>query len=375
MEIKNDIAALHEPLHVHRRHKAWNLECWFLGLAGLAMLFRRGLALEMSVVQETIVLVVFLGGLMGITRIPFPTAFFGKPIPLWAYPLISGGISGFMDSFLVLLMVGAARLDGSEGDQLKFRAYNTIAALIGGLTLYFGEVYMLPLALKYGMRHWHSMLPIVPPVIVFLAVLAWLASRLDLRVIGVKGLDDVGEGGRQWGDWAEFAAAIALLLLTHNALLCLGALLTYSFSTGQGEDLIDVMKTKTEMGVMLLLIFAAFMAGPIEPYMARWSGWWAFIPAALNGVLAGAVFPASGDVWFDAHILSTAVLLTPISSLVGVMLFKTLRDWKAYILLAVPLAFLWFALAGAWFHGPWLEIKPRYERLFGAPSLLQVPSR
>lgn len=371
----SDITELYEPLHVHPRHKAWNLECWFLGLVGLAMLWRRDMALQMSVVQETIVLVIFLGGLIGITRIPFPTRFSGRPIPLWAYPLISGGLSGFMDSFLVLLLVGAARLEGSKEEKLRFRAYNTLAALIGGLTLYFGEVYMLPLALKYGMRNWNSMLPIFPPIAAFLAVLAWRASRLDVRVVGVKSLNEDG-GGKGWLDWAEFTIAILLLLATHNALLCLGALLFYAFVTGQGEDLIDVIKTKTEVGVVLLLVFAAFVAGPIEPFMAQWSGWWAFVPAVLNGVLAGAVFPASGDVWFDALILSTAVLLTPVSSLVGVMLFKTTKDWVAYIRLAVPLALLWFVLAGAWFRWPWKALKPAYEKVFGAAgySVSVIPS-
>ena len=366
---------VHDPIHVHRRRKVWNLECWFLGLVGVAMVWQQGLAHHLNVVQETIVLVVFLGGLMGITRIPFPSTWRGNPIPLWAYPLISGGISGFMDSFLVLLLVGAAKLQGPERDQFTFRALNTIAALIGGLTLYFGEVYMLPLALKYGMRDWYSMLPIVPPVAVFLYVLARRARHLEIRVIGMKSLDDGNNSGHRkkiqadWGDYGEFALAIALLLVTHNALLCLGVLLVYAVVTGQGEDLIDILKTETEVGVMLLLIFAAFVAGPIEPYMAQWSGWWAFFPATVNGVLTGAIFPVSGDVWFDAHILSTAVLLTPVSSLVGVMLFKTWQDWKAYIKLAVPLAVLWFLLAGVWFYGPWQLLKPHYEEVFGRPTI------
>jgi len=159
--------------------------------------------------------------------------------------------------------------------------------------------------------------------------------------------------------------------VTHNALLCLGLLLLYSFVTGQGEDLIDVMKTETEVGVMLLLVFAAFVAGPVEPYMASWSGWWAFVPCTINGVLTGAIFPASGDVWFDAHILSTAVLLTPISSLVGVMLFKSASDWWRYCKLAIPLAVVWFVLYGAWFHGPWRALESHYSSVFGTPVLIE----
>lgn len=363
------------PLGVHKRHKSWNLECCFLGLLGAVLIWQKDLAHELSVVAETIVLVVFLGGLMGITRIPFPSKIGSTAIPLWAYPLISGIISGFMDSFLVLLLVGLARLEGDASDKFRFRAYNMIAALIGGLILYFGEVYMLPLALQYGMREWYSMLPIVPPVLVFLGLLSLLCGRLNVRVAGMASLDAGGNGHPKkqradWFDYVEFAVAIVLLLSLHNPLLCLGVLFVYSFATGQGEDLIDVMKTETEVGVMLLLFVAALIAQPVAPYLADWSGWWAFIPSAINGVLTGAIFPTSGDVWHDAHILSTAVLLTPVSSLVGVMLFKTPREWLAYIRLAVPLAALWFLLCGAWFWLCWPVIEPSYHAHFGKPELV-----
>ena len=200
------------------RHKVWNLETAFLGLVGIAMIWRQNLSHQMSVIQETIVLVIFLGGLMGITRIPFPQNIFGRTIPLWGYPLISGFISGFMDSFLVLLLVGLAKLEGPDQDKFRFKAYNMLAALIGGLTMYFGEVYMLPLALKYGLRDWHSLLPLVPPIVVFLLILAWLTSRLNVRVVGMKTLDG-GEGGNgkkthaNTADYLEFAAAIVLLLV------------------------------------------------------------------------------------------------------------------------------------------------------------------
>lgn len=368
------------PVGTHPRHKVWNLETFFLGIVGVALIWQREIAHHLNVVQETIVLVIFLGGLMGITRIPFPSKIRGRPIPLWAYPLISGGISGFMDSFLVLLLVGAASLEGPDRDQFLFKAYNMIAALIGGLTLYFGEVYMLPLALKYGMREVYSMLPIVPPVVVFLLLLAVLASKLDIRVLGMKTMDANGTGHQKkvhadWFDFVEFGIAIALLLVTHNALLCLGCLLLYSSVTGQGEDLIDVMKTETEVGVMLLLVFAAFVAAPVEPHLAAWSGWWAFIPSVVNGVLTGAIFPVSGDVWFDAHILSTAVLITPISSLVGVMLFKSASEWVQYCKMAIPLAVVWFVLCGAWFYGPWRAIEPHYTAAFGQPVLQQVAEK
>jgi len=375
-EIKS-FTNLKNPLHLHRHRKGWSFECWFAGLVGLALvcLYMQELLPRLTVVQETIALVIFLGGIMGITRIPFPSKFSGKPIPLYVYPLISGFISGFMDSFLVLLLVGAARLEGTESEKLKFRALNMIAALIGGLITYFGEVYMLPLALLYGQREWYAMLPIVPPVAVFLCLLALLASRLNLSISGMKEVEQTGSGHHKKvmadaGDYIEFAFAIGLLLITHDALFCLGVLLAYSFITGQGEDLIDVVKTETEVGVMLLLVFAAFVAGPIEPYIAQWSGWWAFFPSAINGVLMGAIYPASGDMWFDAHILSTAVLITPISSLVGIILFKTWREWMFYMKYSIPLAAAWFLIAGLWFWGPWKTIQPYFEAQFGRPQIV-----
>ncbi len=366
---------MNEPLKIHAQRKVWNLETGFLGLAGLSMILRQDLVHGMGIIAETIILVVFLGGLMGITRIPFPTKFpGGHPIPLWAYPVISGIISGFMDSFLVLLMIGAANLNGPQKHQFIFKALNMVAALIGGLIMYFGEVYALPLCLRYQLRDWYSMIPLFPPIFAFLAVLAVITTFLDVQVTQADISEDGHENGKKiiadTGDYIEFSAAIILLLASHNALLCFGILLVYSFITGQGEDLLDVVKTETEVGVMLLLIFAGFISPLIEPWMSNFSGWLAFIPATINGVLTGAIYPAQGNFWQEIHILSTAVLLTPISSLVGIMLFKTAKEWKDYILFALPIALLWFVLAGSWIYGPWeWYLRAPFEQQFGAPTL------
>lgn len=313
---------------------------------------------------------------MGITRIPFPSKIpGGQSIPIWAYPIISGVISGFMDSFLVLLLVGAANLRGKEKHQFIFKAINMVAALIGGLIMYFGEVYALPLCLKYQMRDWYSMVPLFPPIFAFLAILAVATSFLEIEVLESNASAE-NNGDKKstadTGDYIEFAVAIIFLLATQNALLCLGILFVYSFVTGQGEDLLDVIKTETEMGVMLLLIFAAFISPLVEPWMANFSGWWAFIPATINGVLVGAIYPARGNFWQEIHILSTAVLLTPASSLVGIILFKTAREWKDYLLFSLPIALLWFVLAGAWIYGPWeWGLKEMFENQFGSPALTE----
>ncbi len=356
------------------RPKAWNLETVLVGLLGAVFIWQSDLVHSFNVIAETLILVVFLGALLGATRIPLPHRVGGRMIPVWAFPLMCGLISAFMDSFLVLLLVGFAKLEGPEKDQFKFKAYVMIAALIGGLLTYFGEVYMVPLALRYGMRDWYSMLPVVPPVLVFLGVLSVLAGRLDVKVLGMKTIEPVERAhGKKThadiGDYLEFGAAIALLLLTQNVLLCLGVLLLYASITGQGEDLLDVIRTETEMSVMLLLGVALIIAGPIEPLMQNFSGWLAFVPSTINGVITGAIFPASGNVWKDVHILSTAVLITPLSSLVGVMLFKTVKQWKQYMMVSIPLALVWFVIFGLWLYGPWPLIEPGFENIFGAPQL------
>lgn len=351
-----------EVVHAHSKH---SIETVILGLLGVAMIALKDMAHSFSTITETIVLVVVLGGVMGITHISLPKQLFGKPIKTSGYPVLSGVISSVMDSFLVLLLLGRAELSGEARQQFRFKVYTMLAALIGGLMLYFGEVYFLPLGLRYGMREWHSMLPIVPPVMVFLVLLGYLASKTGVTVVGMK----AGKQQANKFDYIEFGAIIALILITHNALLTLGILFAYASVTGQGEDLIDVMKTETEMSVMLLLVLAGFVAEPIQPYMAHFTGWLAFIPSTINGVLTGAIYPASGDVWKDTHVLSTAVLLTPISSLVGVMIFKSAKEWVGYIKLAVPLAGVWFVMYGLWFYLAWPHLDPLFYSWFPKPVL------
>lgn len=342
-----------------------------------------------SIPAETIVLVIFLAGLMGITRIPMPTKYWGGPIKVGAYPPLCGLISGFMDSFLVLLLLKSMKMSGERRDQQRFLIYCMVAALIGGLITYFGEVYMLPLALKYQMREWHSMLPIVPPILIFLGILWALARRLPLSVTGMGAnwetngdseitnddhhtTHDVRQNGGLKEDYLEFIGFIGLLLIFHNPLFCLGSLLLYASVTGQGHQLIKVVLLEMEVTVMLLLLLATLVAQPVSPFIQDWSGYWAFIPSTLNAVLTGAIFPASGDVWKDTVILSTAALMTPLSSLVGVMLFKSIKEWGFYCRVAIPLAAVWAALCATWFLIPWQWWQDDFYRVLPRPQLVEA---
>ncbi len=134
------------------------------------------------------------------------------------------------------------------------------------------------------------------------------------------------------------------------------------------------MKTETEVGVMLLLVFAAFIEDPLAPYMEMFAGWLAFIPGVVNGVLLGAIYPASGDVWLEVLILSTAVLVTPISSLVGIMLFKTWDEWIGYMKISFRWTAVWAIVAGIWFLGAWPHLEDVWynETGFNQPHLEEV---
>jgi len=330
--------------------REWHLETHFLGLLGVTLIYvSLFLQTDLNVVEDTIVLVIFLGGLLGIAPISLPNM--SKKIYL--YPIVAGFISAFMDSFLVLLMVVALPLSGNKIHQLRFKAYCTIASLIGGLLVYFGEVYALPHYLKYDMHSILDGLPLFLPVTIYLLILGYLTSRLDIQIGGVEahpyeGVDQPYK--TKIMNYVEFVFGILLLLITHNPILCLGVLFVWASVVGQGEDLIGVMKTETEVGVMMLLVIAWLTYEPLQPFFKQFTGFALIIPSMVNAVFTGAMATASGDVWFEIVLLSAGALFLPISSLVGVMVFKTINEWVEYAKVSIPLMLLWLAMGLGWFH-------------------------
>jgi len=354
--------------------REWTLESIFVGLLGLALAY---VALKfnphISIIEETIVLVVFLGALLGVAPIPFPNLKKRK----WLYPIIAGLISAFMDSFLVLLMVAAIPISGNRKSVLKFKALNMIAALIGGLLVYFGEVYALPHYLKYGMHNIYDGLPLLVPVLLFLGILGYMVQKLEIIVPtketsleeGIEkaeksNIPKSSNAKRKFENYIEFVIGIGIILITHNPILALGVLFFYAFVSGQAEDLLHVIKTETEMGVMLLLFTAWLIFEPSQVLFESFTGFLAIFPSMVNAVFSGALLPASGDVWLEIVAISTGALFLPISSLVGVMLFKTMKEWWAYVKISVPLMVVWLALSLGWFMFIWPFIEPTFINTF-----------
>ena len=124
----------------------------------------------------------------------------------------------------------------------------------------------------------------------------------------------------------EFVIGIGIILFTHNPVLALGILFVYAFVSGQGEDLLHVIRTETEMSVMLLLFAAWLIFDQVQPLLEIFTGMHAIWPSMVNAVFSGALLPAGGDVWMEIMMISAGALFLPISSLVGVMLFKTAKE-------------------------------------------------
>lgn len=340
--------------HVKGSRRAWTMESFILGFLGSILCWIGWVKHpELSVIEETIVLVLFLGPLLGVAPLPLP-----RIRNLFWYPILAGIGSAFMDSFLVLLLIAALPLHGKDTHKLQFKAYVMIAALIGGLMLYFGEVYALPHYLKYGMRGLLDALPIFPPVIIFLLLVGFLTSRLHLKVGRFEKPE--GNNKREGENFLEFAVFIAALLIFHNPIGCLGALMVYATISGQGEDFIHVVKSETEMGVMMLLVGAWLIYEPAQAYIATvgFDGWKLILPSMVNAVVTGALVPAGGNVWLEITLLSAGALFAPISSLVGIMIFKTPSEWFAYMRASIPLMIVWLILSLGWFYGiyfPYLQ--------------------
>lgn len=331
------------------------LEHILVFIVGVVLFFYRDGYHHISAVAQVMVLIVYLGSLVAIAPVPLPT-FKRKRTQI----MFAGLLSGVLDSFIVLLQLLRLRTAEPDeygnrtertevsGNRAKFFAIATIAALTGGLIIWFGEVYAAGLFINDGRTGLLSALFIVPPALVFLWILGTFAERLDIDVLPNEGK------AFSKRDLGEFIAGIALLLLTHNPMLCLAALLVYVVLTSQADHLIEQTKHHTEVNVMLVLLVALIAGGwvvssVIEPMGLGQGEFLPIIPAGVQAVLWGPLYTdATVHFWIRIATLSTGALLLPISSLVGVMLFSTMRQWLVYMKYSFIFAAVWYGLLRLW---------------------------
>lgn len=341
-----------------------NLLMLLIGV-GLMLHYRHGHTHISSIPWETLALITFLGIMLSFTRV---WQFVPRSLPTWSYVPIAGVASAFMDSFLVLVIIASMSLvEQRTGDLLRFKAIVMLSALIGGLLTYFGEVYALPIALKYHMREWYSMLWIVPPVVLFLVHLTKIAKTLQVAphcaLPEAQSSNDTESKtcvasvhpwerpeNRPWMilKLSEFVGFIALLLAFKDPLLLIGIMLFYYSIQGHGMSTFSVWKFESEEVVLLLLVAIGVWAHFIAPVLADLPTVGVFALATLNAVAVAVVYPVSGNVYFDIYVVSVAVLITPASSLVGLIVFKKPAEWWFYMRHTFGLVLRWAVYMGVW---------------------------
>lgn len=344
---------------------ALKLEHILLLVLGIGILAFGGKAYDAAPeVPKVILLVIYLGSLLGIAPIAMP-AFKSR---FWQV-VFAGIISAVLDSFIVLLQalrlrtveagqnrseilhLSAKEVQETEGQRAALLALLTIAAIIGGIVIWFGEVYAAGVYLNDHRTGILSALYIVPPVAAFLCLLGVYAQKfLKIEVIPNRA---IGFGRR---NLAEFIVGIAALLFFHNPALCLGGLLIYAVLTRQDDRLIHVWRFETEVNVMIVLVIAWVAGGwlvtnAIEPLGLHEGIWKPIIPAGVQAVLWGPLYQdPTVNFWIRIVTISTGALLLPISSLVGVMLFRTPKQWLVYCRYSVAAAVVWYGTAMSWVY-------------------------
>lgn len=343
------------------------LQHWLLLILGVFLVGLGGAQYEaMGNVLKVLVLIVYLGALIGVAPVALPIFRITKN-PIFNQCFWRGLNSAYLDSYIVLEetkelktceagqdLATIAAIEGEQdtgtGERAKLLSVITINAIIGGLVLWFGEVYAAPLYQSHDRTGWLSALYIVPPVLIFLTITSAIAAKyINIQIVETKGHH---KGTKR--DLVEFAIGIVALLFTHNPLVCLGALMIYSFITRQDHQLLDVIVHKAEINVMIVLFIA--MAGGmwliqnvIAPAGFATGEFAPIIPSGVQAVLWGALY-SDPDVtfWIQMTNLSTGALFLPISSLVGVMLFRTWAQWKVYMRYSFAAAGLWYGIMRLW---------------------------
>lgn len=315
-----------------------------VGLLGLALVFSGGEYHHLGVPTQIFILIIYLTFLVGIAPIPMPT--FSTNFRQVVYV---GLISSVLDSFVLLAQLKKMRATKNDETRIKLLALFTISALIGGLCIWFGEVYAAGLFTNDGRTGIASALFIVPPVLVFLSVLGWHANKLGVTL-------ERGRHRPSKVNLYEFVGGVALLLYTHDPIVCTGVLLIYATITGQQGHLFDqVLKNQIEWPIIVVIILAMakgdWLVQQVFLPLGIATGDWAIIPSAVQAVLWGPLYKDPGvHFWVRLANLSTGAMILPISSLVGVMLFKTPREWVLYLRYSIPYAVLWFGLMRGWIY-------------------------
>lgn len=319
---------------------------------------------RMNSIGQVMILIIYLGTLINVAPVEIPK--FKSKFLLTTFVSI---ISMWLDSFPVLdqakkIQIKCKRtgelVNGMSDEKTKLYTLWTLGALSCGLCIWFGEGYAAGLYNNDSRTGILSALFIVPPVMVFVTILSFHSTRLQVEIVvngvgkskGDKFLEYMKDNLREL---IIFGIGIATLLITHNPLLCLGIMLIVAVITRKTEEVIDIVKNRIEIDIILVLLIALL----IGPSMIQFVGnaglghgtWRPIIPSTFQAVLWGALYEDSSvHFWIRMTNLSTGAMLTPISSLVGILLIRTKRQWMIYMRYSIPYCILWYCLMRGWIY-------------------------
>lgn len=325
------------------QRKFVNTEAIVLGLIlGLLLIILDGGAMVRhehvieGAILETVWTVIYLTLVVAFVGFKLPT-FFATSRPRMAVFMLvflAGHVSLFFDSFAVVLLLVPIRFSSWDQNTCYSHNFNVFAvkviaafnALTVGGGFYLGELWGLPYYISSGMDNVLAGFPLLLVATPFCA----LTSLLAAKVFPVK-MEEVKFDKEQTKATFKIVFFLAILIITHRPLLCLGVLLVFSAVTGRVLRLVKNTLHELEEGALNAngLIIAALIIKMI-PGAAIWfegvlQGGWILVAAAVSSPFAGAMTaPAPDPVAFYSN-LSWIMLGAPLfvsSSLVAIVVFR-----------------------------------------------------
>lgn len=298
---------------------------------------------KMDPILETIIVAGYLTMLVSYSRFRFPTFFSGNArMATFALVMVAGHVSLVFDSFAVVLLLLTLEVKKEAdtygiGGNARFNAFvTTVAASVCALTVgagfWTGELWAIPMYLKSGYANIIVGLPHLMVLTPFNIVVAGLAAWLFPIDVEKVPFDRTQKFAA-----VEFLGFLTALVVTHNPLLCLGALLIYSTIRCDTKRL--VTNTLHELGEgaapALGLIIVAYLLN-LLPYgigmfiEEHVTGAGIAVLAAISSPFAGAMVAAAESASQLYSTISFLMIGAPMfvgSSLVAMIVYKDAIDW------------------------------------------------
>lgn len=301
-------------------------------------------------IMSTLLVALYL--LMLVALLPFimPTPFVKRSRfwGQWAIAMMCGVVSLFFDSFAVVLLLSTLTISGVtivaaaqalRGDRSSwYRHLFMIICAFNALTVgggfYLGELWGLPYFISSGLDNPWAGFPTLIVTLPFSAVLSWLCAKFaPVEVEPVK-----FDKTQAWAA-TQFVAGLLAIIITHDAVLCIGGLLVFATLTGRIQLLLfETVKETYEGGgnalglIGVVLLFSVVFADQFAWLQENVTGNWVILGAIVSSPAMGALLPGAHDLHEFYSNLYRLMIGAPVlvsSSLVAIVVFKNVIDYVA----------------------------------------------